>query len=97
MPAGTGWKMAGKETYCNFNLADVLDVLKVYVALNAVAPSVHWQSCGVPPVKYDIEAPSCTSMPGCLRGNADDIFCNWWEGRTGWRRRAKRVVVGGCG
>lgn len=63
-----------QETYCNFNLIDVLGVLEVNVALDAVAPSVHWQSCGVTSVKYDIEAPSCTYMPWCLRGMADLSF-----------------------
>ena len=67
-------KMAGDKTYCNFNLADVLGVLEVNMALDAVAPSVHWQSCGVAPVKYDIEAPTCTSMTWGLRGKADGMF-----------------------
>jgi len=67
-------KVAGKETYCNLNLADVLGVLEVNVALNAVAPSVHWQSCGVASIKYDVEAPSCTCVPWCPHGKGDDIF-----------------------
>ena len=66
-------KMTGKKTYCNINLADVF-VLEVNMALDEVAPSVHWQSCGVASVKYDIEAPSCTNMTWGLRGEADGSF-----------------------
>ena len=65
-------KMTGEETYCDFDLADVLGVLEVNVALDAVTPSVHWQSCGVSSIKNDIEAPSCTCMSWYLWGNADD-------------------------
>ena len=67
-------EMTGRKTYCNINLADVLDVLEVNMALDAVASSVHWQSCGVASVKYDIEAPSCTNMTWGLRGKADGKF-----------------------
>ena len=67
-------KMAGKETYCNINLEDVPGVLEVNMALDAVAPSVYWQSCGVASVKYDIEAPPCTNMTWGLRGKADGMF-----------------------
>ena len=85
MPVGTGQaarytamhkagKMVGKETYCDFNLADILGVLEVNISLDAVAASVHWESCGVASVKYDIEAPPCTCMPWYFWGKADDGF-----------------------
>ena len=67
-------KMAGKKTYCNINLADVIGVLEVNMALDAVAPSVLWQICGVACVKYDIEVSSCTNMTWGLRGKADGMF-----------------------
>ena len=67
-------RMTGKKTYCNINLADVIGVLEVNMALDEVAPSVHWQSCGVASVKYDIETPFYTNMTWGLRGRPDGTF-----------------------
>ena len=55
--------MDEEVTHCDFNLADILGVPEIDVALDAVATSVHGWACSVASVEYDIDASACAYVP----------------------------------